>query len=219
MNGHHDMNERVHRYLDGDLPLSALSPDEVAQARQFERAVDALQAEGEVFGELDVAPGVMNAIAVERNAAEAESPGPGGFSTWLFDKHRISFTLRPVYVAAAAALVLAAGLQWDLVPWRGGGASTASVEAEPAVFVRFEISAPDARSVELAGSFSNWAPEISLVRVEGGRWIAFVPLRPGVHDYAFRVDGERWVVDPSAPRVADGFGGFNSRLSLLLADS
>jgi hypothetical protein len=41
-----------------------------------------------------------------------------------------------------------------------------------------------------------------------------VPLRPGVHDYAFVVDGERWVADPNAPQVDDSFGGTNSRISL-----
>jgi hypothetical protein len=35
-----------------------------------------------------------------------------------------------------------------------------------------------------------------------------------VHDYTFVIDGERMVVDPYAPRVADSFGGSNSRLFL-----
>jgi hypothetical protein len=42
-----------------------------------------------------------------------------------------------------------------------------------------------------------------------------VPLAPGVYDYSFVVDGKRMVVDPYAPRVADSFGGSNSRLFLL----
>lgn len=221
MSERNDMNERVHRYLDGDLPQSALSPEDLAQARQFERAITTLRADGQDFAELDVASGVMNRIAGTRHASTsaagaAPQSAAARFGEWLFGRRRISFTLRPAYVAAAAALVLAAGIQWDLVP--PGGAS-ATADAQPAVFVRFEISAPDAQRVELAGSFSNWAPEITLSRMEGGRWVAFVPLHPGVHDYAFRVDGERWIVDPSAPRVADGFGGFNSRMSLVLADS
>lgn len=42
-----------------------------------------------------------------------------------------------------------------------------------------------------------------------------LPITPGVHDYAFVVDGERWVADPYAPGIDDGFGGRNSRLTLL----
>jgi hypothetical protein len=39
-----------------------------------------------------------------------------------------------------------------------------------------------------------------------------------VHDYAFIVDGERWIADPMAPAVADGFGGLNSRIAVLPPD-
>jgi len=42
-----------------------------------------------------------------------------------------------------------------------------------------------------------------------------VPLEPGVHDYAFVLDGERWVVDPDAPQVDDDFGGANNRLPII----
>lgn len=219
MNEHTEMNERIHRYLDGDLPLSALTPDETARARRLEQVVATLRTDGARFGDVDLAPRVMKRIPDRPPAIERDRSAVVRVGEWLLDQRRISFTLRPIYVAAAAALVLVAGLEWGLASPGGGSASAASAEAAPAVFVRFEISAPDASRVELAGSFSNWSPEISLARMGDGRWMAFVPLHPGVHDYAFRVDGERWVVDPGAPRVADGFGGFNSRLSLVLADS
>lgn len=218
MNGHADMNERIHLYLDGELALSELTPDEAARAARLERAVAALRTDG-AYRDLDLAPRVMQEIAERAVASEPRRSKVVRMGEWLLDSRRVSFTLRPVYVAAAAVLVLVAGLQSDLVTSFGGNASTASAEQPPAVFVRFELDAPDARRVELAGSFSNWSPEVALTPVADGRWMAYVPLRPGVHDYAFRVDGDRWVVDPAAPRVADGFGGFNSRLSLVLADS
>lgn len=219
MNEHADMNERIHLYLDGELPLSELTPDEAARARHLERAVAALRNDGASYRDADLAPRVMQRIAERAGASEPRRSTVVRMGEWLLDRRRVSFTLRPVYAAAAAVMVLVAGLQWDLTSPFGGTASTASAEQPPAVFVRFEVDAPDARRVELAGSFSNWSPDISLTPVGDGRWMAFVPLRPGVHDYAFRVDGVRWVVDPAAPRVADGFGGFNSRLSLVLADS
>lgn len=214
MNEHGDMNERIHLYLDGELSLSELTPDEAARAARLERAVAALRTDGARYCDADVAPRVMQRIAENPAASESRRSTVVRMGEWLLDSRRVTFTLRPVYVAAAAVLVLVAGLQWDLsTPF------TASAEQPPAVFVRFEIEAPDARRVELAGSFSNWSPDVALTPVADGRWMAYVPLRPGVHDYSFRVDGERWVVDPAAPRVADGFGGFNSRLSLVLADT
>lgn len=218
MNEPVDMNERIHRYLDGELPLSELMPDEVARVRRLERAVAALRADGARFRGVDLASRVMQRIQDRTLSSEPRRSKVVRMREWLLAGRRVSFTLRPIYVAAAAVLVLVAGLQWDLASPLGEAAPTASAEQPPAVFVRFEVDAPDAHRVELAGSFSNWSPDISLTHVSGDRWIAFVPLRPGVHDYAFRVDGERWVVDPGAPRVADGFGGFNSRLSLVLAD-
>lgn len=219
MNEPGGMNERIHLYLDGELPLSALAPDEAARARRLERAVATLRADGARYREADLASGVMDHIRAREPAGEPERSTVVRAVEWLLGRRRVSFTLRPVYVAAAAVMVLVAGFQWDLASPFGGTASTVSAEQPPAVFVRFEIDAPDARRVELAGSFSNWSPDVALTPVADGRWMAYVPLRPGVHDYAFRVDGERWVVDPAAPRVADGFGGFNSRLSLVLADS
>jgi hypothetical protein len=45
-----------------------------------------------------------------------------------------------------------------------------------------------------------------------------VPLSEGVHDYAFLVDGERWVADPYSAQVSDGFGATNSRVTLLVAE-
>jgi hypothetical protein len=42
-----------------------------------------------------------------------------------------------------------------------------------------------------------------------------VPLEPGVYDYGFVVDGSAVRLDPLAPRVADGFGGESSRVTVL----
>jgi 1,4-alpha-glucan branching enzyme len=82
------------------------------------------------------------------------------------------------------------------------------------VYVQFRIRVPDARSVQLAGTFTGWKPAYALSRSANGEWTALVPLRPGVHDYSFVVDGDVWVADPNAPQVDDSFGGTNSRISL-----
>lgn len=216
------MNERVHGYLDGELSLSELTDSEAAEARRMEAFVAELRKERAETGDADLVSAVMARIEAGADTPATE-PGFGlrRLADWMLGKRQFSFALRPVYALAAILLLLFAGSQWDF-------ASIASIDPDPAataasddptVFVRFELSAPEAESVRLAGSFSGWSPEIELEPIGAGRWMALVPLRPGVHDYAFRVDGSRWVTDPSAPRVADGFGGFNSQLSLVVANS
>jgi 1,4-alpha-glucan branching enzyme len=84
------------------------------------------------------------------------------------------------------------------------------------VTVRFVLVAPDAKEVSLAGTFNQWdAHATPLVRSgASGVWTATLTLPPGQHQYAFVVDGQRWVPDPGAPAVDDGFGRRNSVLTL-----
>lgn len=85
---------------------------------------------------------------------------------------------------------------------------------EPGGTVHFEFTLPgSAREVSLVGDFNGWDAEATpMVREESGRtWSARVPLEPGRHEYAFVVDGQRWVVDPLALQVPDaGFGPTNA---------
>jgi 1,4-alpha-glucan branching enzyme len=84
------------------------------------------------------------------------------------------------------------------------------------VTVRFVLVAPDAHQVTVAGTFNQWdAAATPLVRSgTAGVWTATLSLPAGEHQYAFVVDGARWVPDPSAPAVNDGFGRRNSVLAL-----
>jgi 1,4-alpha-glucan branching enzyme len=80
------------------------------------------------------------------------------------------------------------------------------------VFVRFELVAPGARTVSVAGSFNGWRVDaLPMVRGAAGLWSVTVPLPVGEHRYEFVVDQTRWVPDPTAhSQVDDGFGGRNS---------
>jgi 1,4-alpha-glucan branching enzyme len=89
----------------------------------------------------------------------------------------------------------------------------------PSTFVQFRFEAPDASQVQLAGSFTEWQAHHDMHQSAPGIWTITVPLSPGVHDYAFIVDGDRWTPDPYAPTVNDGFGGTNSRLALVLPEA
>jgi len=79
------------------------------------------------------------------------------------------------------------------------------------VAVSFEIMAPQANRVFLAGSFNGWKPAaVALAYSTGGRWTTKLSLPPGQHEYRFVVDG-RWVADPFCTTcLPNPFGGLNS---------
>jgi len=214
------MNERVQRALDGDLSRDELLHAESAELDEsrvlFDRVVRSIPVHklpplGEsVLRRIDAIEGFPN---VRSNGSERAA----GILRWLWSPTRISVPLRPAYglaLAAAVALVIGiAGTSSDRVPRRNVAI------ASPEVLVHFRLEAPTAQAVSLAGDFSNWAPTYSMKRTEPGVWTIVVPLEPGVHDYSFIVDGEKWVPDPAAPARADGFGGINSRVAVLAPDS
>jgi 1,4-alpha-glucan branching enzyme len=78
--------------------------------------------------------------------------------------------------------------------------------------VHFVFFAPAATSVSIAGSFNRWEP--AQVRLGGpdkrGVWTITLPLSPGRYEYRFIINGNEWVLDPSAPTVDDELGGRNS---------
>jgi hypothetical protein len=90
-------------------------------------------------------------------------------------------------------------------------AVTGAVAAHPArhdtvYMVRFVLADANAHTVSLVGDFNDWAKHATpLTPAKPGVWTAQVALPAGRHEYAFVVDGQRWVADPAADRVADDF--------------
>lgn len=74
--------------------------------------------------------------------------------------------------------------------------------------VRFVFVDPSAKRVELVGDFNEWAKGTTQLTHSGapGVWAVSVPLSPGRHEYAFIINGSRWVADPFAPKSSDDFG-------------
>lgn len=223
------MNERTQKALDGDLPRQELSPAEAAELAAAEAGIDIVLRTVPVATLPDLAPAVMRRIeeleAGRRAsgatvAAMAESADLGGASAsrtpirdalaWIWRPRRLALSWRPAY---AFALVAAVALVLPLRP-----EPVVTSPAAQRVLTQFVLDAPDARQVVLAGDFTNWQPSHELTRTEAGVWTVVVALDPGIHNYAFVVDGERWTPDPNAPAVSDGFGGLNSRLAVLAPD-
>jgi hypothetical protein len=194
----------AHRYLDGE-PFAELSAAERAAA---DRLAAAARSYGTSLAPVDAALDEAVMAAVRRRGAVPRSSFRAW--RWLVASHQVS--VRPVWVAAlaaAAALVVWLVPRSSAPPARGERLGASSPDT---VFVRFELVAPDAHSVAVAGSFTGWRTDaLPMVRGADGVWSVTVPLPLGEHRYDFVVDNTRWVPDPTAhSQVDDGFGGRNS---------
>jgi len=194
------------RYLDGER----FGGGEGAELEPGERAVaDRLLAEARAYhARLSPLPSVLDDAVMEavRRRAPAHRAGP---YQWLVAPQTVR--VRPFWIPVLAAAALAV---W-LAPRRAVPvpAATPVAAATPdTVFVHFELAAPQARSVAVAGSFNGWRTDaLAMTRGAGGVWSVTVPLAVGEHHYDFVVDGSHWVPDPTAHvQVDDGFGGRNS---------
>ena len=212
------MTDRIDMYLGGALEWTELTPEERAQADAVEHVVTEMRAFVNARPAPDLAATVMRQIeqlgplrpATRAPSVLAQVAGN------LWTTRQVSFRFRPAYglLAAAAVVALAVFLPYG---WRSSvdSASAVSATVAPTLFVQFRLQAPDASNVRLAGSFTNWQPQYELHQTAPGIWTITLPLPPGVHDYAFIVNGQRWMPDPYAQAVDDGFGGTNSRLALV----
>lgn len=81
--------------------------------------------------------------------------------------------------------------------------ATTSTSAPAQQVVQFVLVAPGASTVSLVGDFNDWQVGATPLRpVSSGRvWAVNVPLTEGRHRYAFVVDEDEWVADPTAPRA------------------
>jgi hypothetical protein len=214
------IDERIHAYLDGDLPLEALGPAERAEAERLESAFGAAAAHLRSADAPDLAARVMAAIPAGAPRREpVASSRRGGVLAWLWSPRPVRLTLRPAYglafaVVALLAFVLLRPHRYVPGVFHSAAPAVAAAPDEPPVYVQFRVRVPDAQSVAVAGTFTGWKPAVRMTETAPGEWSALVPLKPGVHDYAFVVDGRRWMADPNAPQVDDSFGGTNSRISL-----
>jgi len=213
------MTDRIDRYLDGEVEQAALTFEERAEADSVEHVINETRAFVDARSAPDLAAGVMRHIEqLGLRPAKRPHSALARLAGTLWTTRQVSFQLRPAYglLAAAAVVALAALSPYG---WRSSvdsaSSSLVSATVEPQLFVQFRLQAPDASNVRLAGSFTNWQPQYELHQAAPGLWTITLPLPPGVHDYAFIVNGQRWMPDPYAQAVDDGFGGTNSRLALV----
>jgi hypothetical protein len=158
---------------------------------------------------------------LERVRAETPTAGPlTGAWRWLTRPRRIAVSpLGALAGAAVMAVMIVAAVRFLEVP-REGTTGPAKAATTPAVSpdagvrpVRFVLVAPEAATVFLVGDFNDWDPRATpLVRSDpGGVWTAAVPLKPGLYQYSYLVDGRIRAGDVDAPRApGDDFGAGSS---------
>ncbi|HUP89739.1 MAG TPA: glycogen-binding domain-containing protein [Longimicrobiales bacterium] len=192
------MNTRIQHALDGDLAPNDLTREEAQQL------LEATALFSGVISAIPTAPipDLSEAVLLRAHNTPQQN--------WFWRKRMVS--VRPVYALAAAALIAFV----ILLPTSRKEEATGLAQQ---VLIQFELKAPTARHVSLAGDFTEWQPTHVLKRASDGVWTIVVPLNPGVHDYAFVVDGTQWTPDPTAPAIADGFGGMNSRVAVLAPET
>ena len=202
----------VKRLLDGELSLSDLPPELRGEGAEALR----------LLGAVDRAPVALSAAFETRVMAEVRRRARSPIRrVWrgLVEPRDIELRLRVrpwVVWGAALATAAAVALLLTRPPQASEGARPVRVAAGDSVYVRFVLYAPTARRVAVAGTFNQWDQNASpLARVgAGGVWTITLALPQGHHQYAFVVDGARWVPDPAAPGVDDGFGRRNSMVAV-----
>ena len=86
---------------------------------------------------------------------------------------------------------------------------------QPQCANRFVIYDPSARQVELAGSFTGWQRMAMKPAGNSGYWELYLQVPSGEHRFAYILDGDRRIADPTLPASEkDDFGGRNSILTI-----
>jgi hypothetical protein len=158
--------------------------------------------------ERELVDAIRSDVSVERRAQRQRRMAPSWWRT------PVPLRLSPLAGVALAASLAAVAVMSErfgrerassqAVPTQS--AEDASVVHDTVHVVRF-VFVGDARTVSLVGDFNGWRSEATpLVQAGSAKaWVVSLPLAPGRYEYAFIVDGKRWVADPYAPTRADDF--------------
>jgi hypothetical protein len=153
---------------------------------------------------------------VRRAASTLYPPSRSGASASWWRTERV------VRVSPITGLAMAAGLAGVIaLSSLAGGTKEAPVRAvaqngtgqgviapDTVHLVRFVFVDPRATTVEMVGDFNAWTKGITRLERSAapGVWTASVPLPAGRHEYAFIINGTRWIADPLAAKTSDDFG-------------
>ncbi|TFG65455.1 MAG: hypothetical protein E4H28_04150 [Gemmatimonadales bacterium] len=199
------MDPRLQAWLDGEIEFEALPETLREQAAAWSELLTDARTGGVSGAPLGATSRVMTAIRAD--ASRGFGSRVAAWMSWLLRP-------RPMRVSPIAAAAVIALVAWSATQFAVTRSGVESLDER--VYVQFVISAPEARTVALAGDFNEWNPSIQLDDLDGdGLWTGRVALEPGVHEYMFVIDGSEWRPDPNAISYSDdGFGQRNSVLAV-----
>jgi len=214
--------------MPGDRELRELLDDEQPLTAEEKAALaaedDPLASELRGLGDAEIAPSFTAEVMQEVEVREPSAFARVRDAVLRPRLFRINVAMVvPVAVISAVIVAIAVG-KWSrrepapvVVRTERPAPVPSNEPPEGTVIATFELAAPDARTVAVAGDFNGWdVTATPLTDANGdGIWTATVPIEPGRYAYMFVVDGTRWVLDPDAEAVQpDGFGGTNAVLKL-----
>ncbi|MBT9590214.1 MAG: isoamylase early set domain-containing protein [Thiobacillus sp.] len=216
-------DEASQRYLDREASpseetafLARLSEAERLELLATRTALGALERLPRISAPADLAARVMAAVKPKRQSVFTR------LRRWLESRPMLGWEFGG---AALAASVLFVTLAPQLMTRPLGdspleASSPLKLVSHPlrSNALQFSLYAPQARSVALIGDFNGWGSTdgVKLAPSANGMWSVTVPLPAGRYQYAFLVDGQRWVTDPRAEQhVNDGFGRQNAVITII----
>jgi hypothetical protein len=154
---------------------------------------------------------------IRREGALSHSvPSASGTASWWRTERLVRVSpLKGLAIAAGLAGIIALSTLRDGPAAESGSdfakgqASAQSVAGTDTVHVvRFVFVDPRASTVEIVGDFNAWTKGVTKLErtAAPGVWSASVALPAGRHEYAFIINGTRWIADPLAPKTSDDFG-------------
>lgn len=184
----------AHRYLDGEL-----SPSEI------ERFEDLMKSDPELSLYVDQLRDMGHSLNDLEILSAPEVKIPGSFTSEV--ARLWDMTWRVKAVPAAAVILLFA-----VVMGRAYLPATPVVPEIRTESVRLVYFSPEASSVSVVGSFNGWQEEVQLhPRDNTGYWVNSIDVPPGEYRYAFLIDGEVRIADPTANSfMEDDYGSRNS---------
>ena len=138
-----------------------------------------------------VRPWTLRVSPIGAFAAAAALVGVVAFSAWQF---------RPIDQVQVASEQVGG----NLTPVANAGENQLVVH-------QFTYYQKGLQSISVVGEFNDWDDDSTTLReVSPGVWTVSVPLRPGVYEYQFILNGKQRVIDPTMPQIKSDFGSPNS---------
>ncbi|MCL5236369.1 MAG: isoamylase early set domain-containing protein [Nitrospirae bacterium] len=207
----------IHRLLDGEVPeeekreiLDRMDSDPVLKKEfnELEKALCMVKNSDRL-----AVPESFTSDVMRRLPACRVSPVKR-IGDFLFEGRILKWNMAAALATACLLIIAFAGIfqSWE----KQHPVSYINASSEPTVTVKINFYAPGAKTVSVAGNFNKWkVNENALRKQDNGVWTIEIPLKPGIYNYMFVVDGKVWMTDPNAESYRDdGFGYRNAVLKV-----